>query len=63
MSEQAALDKKAIRKEILALIIPIILESIFVYLAGIVSASLVGVKLVLREHRQYFFDGRRLRLG
>ena len=26
MSEQAALDKKAIRKEILALIIPIILE-------------------------------------
>ena len=42
MSEQAALDKKAIRKEILALIIPIILESIFVYLAGIVSASLVG---------------------
>lgn len=28
MSEQAALDKKAIRKEILALIIPIILESI-----------------------------------
>ena len=32
MSEQAALDKKAIRKEILALIIPIILESIFVYL-------------------------------
>ena len=42
MSEQAALDKKAIRKEILALIIPIILESIFVYLAGIVSASLIG---------------------
>ena len=42
MLEQAALDKKAIRKEILALIIPIILESIFVYLAGIVSASLVG---------------------
>ena len=43
MSEQAALDKKAIRKEILALIIPIILESIFVYLAGIVSASLVAI--------------------
>ena len=63
MSEQAALDKKAIRKEILALIIPIILESIFVYLAGIVSASLVGVKLVLRKQRQYFFDGRRLRLS
>ena len=42
MSEQATLDRRAIRKEILSLIIPIILESVFVYLAGIVSASLVG---------------------
>ena len=36
------LDKKAIRKEILVLIVPIILEGIFGYLAGIVSSALVG---------------------
>lgn len=36
------LDKRAIRKEILVLIIPIILEGIFGYLSGIVSAGLVG---------------------
>ena len=33
----AALDRKAIRKEILVLIIPIILEGIFGYLVGIVT--------------------------
>lgn len=37
-----ALDRKAIRKEILVLIIPIILEGIFGYLAGIVTSALVG---------------------
>lgn len=36
------LDKKSIRKEILVLIVPIILEGIFGYLAGIVSSALVG---------------------
>ena len=40
--EGARLDKKQIRKEILALIIPVILESIFTYLAEIVSAGFVG---------------------
>lgn len=40
--EGALLDKKQIRKDILALIIPVILESIFTYLAEIVSAGFVG---------------------
>lgn len=40
--EGAQLDKRQIRKDILALIIPVILESIFTYLAEIVSAGFVG---------------------
>ena len=36
------LNKKQIRKDILVLIIPVILESIFTYLAEIVSAGFVG---------------------
>lgn len=40
--EGARLDKRAIRKDILVLIIPVILESIFTYLAEIVSAGFVG---------------------
>lgn len=40
--EVATLDKRQIRKDILALIIPVILESIFTYLAEIVSAGFVG---------------------
>ena len=40
--ESAQLDKRQIRKDIFALIIPVILESIFTYLAEIVSAGFVG---------------------
>lgn len=40
--EAVRLDKRQIRKDILALIIPVILESIFTYLAEIVSAGFVG---------------------
>lgn len=40
--EAAKLDKRQIRKDILALIVPVILESIFTYLAEIVSAGFVG---------------------
>lgn len=40
--EGVRLDKRAIRKEILTLIVPIIVEGIFGYLAGIVTSSLVG---------------------
>ena len=36
------MDKKAIRKEILLLIVPIIIEGIFGYLANIVTSALVG---------------------
>lgn len=42
MSEKLTLNKKAIRKDILILIIPVILESVFGILAEIVSAGLVG---------------------
>ncbi len=43
MANQAAdLDKRAIRKEILVLIVPIIIEGVFGYLAGIVTTALVG---------------------
>lgn len=38
-NEGVQLDKRQIRKDILALIIPVILESIFTYLAEIVSAG------------------------
>jgi len=41
-NEGVQLDKRQIRKDILALIIPVILESIFTYLAEIVSAGFVG---------------------
>ncbi len=41
-NEGVRLDKQQIRKDILALIIPVILESIFTYLAEIVSAGFVG---------------------
>lgn len=41
MSE-LALDKKQIRKDVLVLIIPIIMEGILGYLAGIVTTALVG---------------------
>ena len=41
-NEGVQLDKRQIRKDILALIVPVILESIFTYLAEIVSAGFVG---------------------
>lgn len=41
-NEGVRLDKRQVRKDILALIIPVILESIFTYLAEIVSAGFVG---------------------
>lgn len=40
--ELSPLEKKGIRKEILALIVPIIIEGIFGYMAGIVTSALVG---------------------
>lgn len=40
--EGARLDKRQIRRDILALIVPVILESVFTYLAEIVSAGFVG---------------------
>lgn len=40
--EAEKLDKRQIRKDILVLILPVILESIFTYLAEIVSAGFVG---------------------
>lgn len=40
--EAENLDKRQIRKDILVLILPVILESIFTYLAEIVSAGFVG---------------------